>query len=346
MVAASNSMVESMDGTHLYGKAGMKQRAKRVVEAGISCLPWRSLPRRARLMLIERLCTVMEVSEQLAVIRHLAPQLGISALKANGEYGTIQSAATDTNVFATYARTGTWAKQTNDLLVAFFRKYDGGTYIDIGANIGLTTIPIAKNPKVKCFAFEPEPVNFGNLSLNIAANCFHDNVVAHEAGVLDQHCLIDLEIGEGNLGDHRVHRSDAPGDFGEQRRQIIQVPGVTLDEIIGEVDLPLAVKIDTQGAEPLVVAGGRRTLAKAELLIMEFWPYGIARLGCDPAPMIDFLEREFEEISIAPAEGDIPPEPVSSSEACSRLRAMMERDQAVVGSPYCDVIARRRGGKA
>jgi len=341
MVTAAHSLRESLDGTGLYTKAGVKRLAKRLLEAGISWLPWQSLPRAARLMLIERLCKVMDAPEQLDVFRRLAPQLGISALKAKGEYGTIQSAATDTSVFATYARTGTWAKRTNDLLVAFFRQYDRGTYIDIGANIGLTTIPIAKNPNVKCVAFEPEPVNFANLTLNIAANCFHDNVVTHGAGVLDRRCVMDLEIGEGNLGDHRVHRSDSPGEFGEQRRQIIQVPGVTLDEIIGEVNLPLAVKIDTQGAEPLVVAGGLRTLAKAELLIMEFWPYGMARLGCDPGPMIDFLEREFEEISIAPAEEDLSPEPVPSAEACARLRVMMEQEHAI-GLPYCDVIAHRR----
>jgi len=35
---------------------------------------------------------------------------------------------------------------------------------------------------------------------------------------------------------------------------------VSLDEIAGNLNEPLAVKIDTQGAEPFVISGGKRKL--------------------------------------------------------------------------------------
>src|SRR6185436_16328316 len=42
-----------------------------------------------------------------------------------------------------------------EMLTRFFDKHRAGTFIDIGANIGLITIPIAKLPFVRCRCFEP-----------------------------------------------------------------------------------------------------------------------------------------------------------------------------------------------
>ena len=63
----------------------------------------------------------------------------------------------------TYASTGRWAEHTNELIGRFFDKAGRGTFLDIGANIGLTTIPVARRANVACHAFEPEPENFRNL---------------------------------------------------------------------------------------------------------------------------------------------------------------------------------------
>ena len=60
-----------------------------------------------------------------------------------------------------------------------------------------------------------------------------------------------------------------------------------------EPDKPLAVKIDTQGAEPFIISGARRILSTAELLAVEFWPYGMARMGGDAQVVIDFLRTNF-----------------------------------------------------
>ena len=47
----------------------------------------------------------------------------------------------------------------------------------------------------------------------------------------------------------------------------------------GNLKGPLAVKIDTQGAEPFVVSGGKETLGRAGLIVSEFGPDGMAQLG-------------------------------------------------------------------
>ena len=54
-----------------------------------------------------------------------------------------------------------------EALQAFFAP-TGGTYLDIGANIGLMTVPFARDPRIRCLAFEPDPTNFGFLQRNIA----------------------------------------------------------------------------------------------------------------------------------------------------------------------------------
>ena len=54
----------------------------------------------------------------------------------------------------------------------------------MGANIGMTVISVARNPLVRCVAFEPEPTNFANLFANIATNCPYRNVVSDQIAPL------------------------------------------------------------------------------------------------------------------------------------------------------------------
>ena len=64
----------------------------------------------------------------------------------------------------------------------------------------------------------------------------------------------------------------------------------------------LGVKIDTQGAEPFIIAGGRRTLSPAQLLVLEWCPYMMARMGGDPMVVLQFLRGSFRIGSIWRAE--------------------------------------------
>lgn len=74
----------------------------------------------------------------------------------------------------------------------FFTRAGSGTYLDIGANIGLTTIPVAQNPRVACKAFEPAPHNFRYLSHNVAANCPHGNVDLFNLALFDRRATMTM----------------------------------------------------------------------------------------------------------------------------------------------------------
>jgi FkbM family methyltransferase len=179
------------------------------------------------------------------------------------------------------------------LITSFFRD-GGGTYLDIGANIGLTTIPVAANFKVKCYSFEPDPDNFGFLVLNVRENCRHDNVSAFPLALSDFDGQIQLEKSHNNLGDHRVRPHSAKqGRFGEQDRKVINVKCSKLDSLALQIVPPLFVKIDVQGAEPLVILGGSKTLSRADVMLMEWSPYQMHVMGTDPIAALDFLRNSF-----------------------------------------------------
>jgi FkbM family methyltransferase len=273
-------------------------------------------------------------------LSQIAGKLNINRVSARGDYGTFSSAPNDEMILRTYAKSGKWAATTNNALTSFFR--DGtGTYIDIGANIGLTVIPLAAVSKVRCYAFEPEPTNFENLKINIAENCPDKKVGAFQLALFDRKSSITFELSPNNLGDHRIRLNGASaGYLHEEKRRVIEVPCVRLDDLDLQIEPPLFVKIDTQGAEPFVVEGGKKILAKADTLLLEWSPYLMKRMGGDALAVIDFLKTNFSSGAIQHE----PEAPRGRADfqnidlICEALR------ESLVGWPeskYADVIVRR-----
>src|SRR5439155_23921028 len=142
---------------------------------------------------------------------------------------------------------------------------------------------------------EPDPVLFGHLSENVRRNCTHANVELHCCALGSQNGSAKFAIDpEGNRGDNRI----IPFGTSDPDWRTIEVPIRRLDDFIFPQG-PLGVKIDTQGYEPFVITGGTTTLNRAKLVVLEFWPWGIAKSGGDCSIIVDFISR-FEEAAIAP----------------------------------------------
>src|SRR5262245_10344023 len=88
----------------------------------------------------------------------LSNRLPVYSVTVRTNLGLITGCPRDSLLFRSFVTTGEYVPE----LVALFRSAlsNGGTYIDIGANIGLTLLPMAKLPGVRCIAFEPDPLNF------------------------------------------------------------------------------------------------------------------------------------------------------------------------------------------
>jgi FkbM family methyltransferase len=283
----------------------MKPIAKTVLLRSV-----RALPLRVRMLLFEDLAKNIGGFKAAGDI---ARSVGLTGFVAEGDAGVIRGALDDDAALAKYARDGSWAPHERSLFKSLFAER-GGTYLDIGANIGLTVIPISQNPQVECYAFEPEPTNFRHLSENISVNCPAGNVHPLKFALSDKNTVLPFEIAVRHSGDHRISVVDVQGEFIEHTRQKISVLAKRLDDVIADAVEPLAAKIDVQGAEPFVIAGGRNTLSQARLISLEFWPYSMRRMDGDISSVIAFLAGHFREGTISAGDMDDQPkwQPIDS----------------------------------
>ena len=280
--------------------------------------------------LLEALCARMGTEEIRA---RCSANIDHLQLCASGSYGLIQSALNDGLILPAYARTGVYEPRMAALFGEFFASQGGGTYLDIGANIGLTTIPVAQDPAVKCLAFEPDPVNSRHLRANIERNCLHHNVDVHQVALFADKATLEFALHEWNLGDHRLNMAQRGS------RRAIQVEAVPLDQFVGEVKGAVAAKIDTQGAEPFVIAGGRQVLSRVSLVVLEFAPSHMHALGADPNVVLEFLAG-FERIAISSVKGDDVPVFRPAAEALPQLKTFVAESRSG-DERYCDVFATR-----
>ncbi len=213
-----------------------------------------------------------------------AESAGIPSFRCEGSLGSFEGSAADSAVFRNYVLTRTWAPAMRQIMLELFPE-DKGTYIDIGSNIGLTVVPLAREKRgIVCYAFEPEPNNFFFLRNNIEANSVSDRVTAYPYAVFSADTDLEMEFSPHNRGDHRIRlRADShlPDSYEERERRTYRATARRLDTVLGKEPLkkPVVVKIDVQGAEVDVLRGGAEILAQTDFLFVEFWPYGLVRLG-------------------------------------------------------------------
>jgi FkbM family methyltransferase len=162
----------------------------------------------------------------------------------------------------------------------------GRTFIDVGANIGTTTIPALKVfGAADAVAIEPGLQNYKLLRCNVIANDIEDRVRTLRAALSDSTGLGELELDEDNGGDHRIRvRTDIQdGLFRESTRRTAQVPLLRFDDMVrdGQVDLERVgmVWMDVQGHEAHVLSGALLLLASEIPVATEYWPYGLRRAG-------------------------------------------------------------------
>lgn len=151
-----------------------------------------------------------------------------------------------------------WCEPELHYLEMFVRP--GQTVIDIGANIGLYTLKAASlaGPAGRVIAVEPGEDASRQLRANLALNDFPQVTVVQLA--LSDHA------GEATL--HHIPLGDDPQaysllpDSSAQTGEAVTID--TLDALVARLGLDALhlVKMDVEGAEPLVIAGGRETLLR------------------------------------------------------------------------------------
>jgi FkbM family methyltransferase len=142
--------------------------------------------------------------------------------------------------------------------------------IDVGANVGLFTILLSKivSEKNKVLSIEPTPLALKYLHRNIKRNKSEKSVIIYEGISTNTKGDYKLNVIPGmeeysSLGE-LVH----PEITGKDYKQI-DVNGDTIDNLVNLYNLvPGFIKVDTEGAEYLVLSGALNTIQKYKPIIL------------------------------------------------------------------------------
>jgi FkbM family methyltransferase len=249
--------------------------------------------------LIRRIALSASSEYRLSLLSALAKSLEIEAVVKSGKNGLIEGHLAYAGLFTHYVLDGSWSLDIVNVFRNFYHERGTGTYIDIGSNIGMTLIPMTSIEGLDCIGIEASPSHFDLLRRNLLRNRVHDRVALHNAAIFEKPASITFELSPNNFGDNRVRTSGptASGAYGEESRETISVDGVRIDDLLADskIKRPLAIKMDIQGSEPYLFLGGPALLGVTDLLVTEFWPYGLARLGFDADEFLHLLAKSFRQ---------------------------------------------------
>lgn len=135
-----------------------------------------------------------------------------------------------------------------------------GLVVEIGANIGTHTVPMAKalaTQRRQMIVIEPQPYIFQNLCANLALNSM-GNVRALPFACGDREATLHFQVPDyaagGNFGGISMAFEPIAGSM--------SVPCRRLDDLLGDQAVGL-MKVDVEGFELLVLRGGERTIDRS-----------------------------------------------------------------------------------
>lgn len=166
-------------------------------------------------------------------------------------------------------------RQTFIALLAALPNSNGGSFWDIGANIGLYSWCCAETrPDFRIVSFEPDTKNLECLRRTSAAwnLSAHDIVPRAVAETVGRTTFFTDEISRSTGTLEPASRAFNATHYGAVPRGI-EVDTVNLDHLIAqELAPPLIIKIDVEGAELRVLRGGRRLLTERRpILLLEIF---------------------------------------------------------------------------
>jgi len=205
--------------------------------------------------------------------------------------------------------TGEYEPVTTHIMQSILK--EGMTFVDIGAHVGLFTLPAAKwvGKSGRVVAFEPHPDNFAMLSRNAKANNLHPELI--NAAVSNSAGSVKLHASTFNSGDHQIYHSAS--------RKGIAVDCVKLDEFFSSNDRIDLIKMDVQGAESAAFHGMERLLQnnKSVKVIWELSPSQLKDAGGDASSLLAWLDSHgFGFTIVDDVTGDV--EPATAAEVLQR----------------------------
>ena len=218
------------------------------------------------------------------------------------------------------------AENINDAEASLCEAYlrPGDIAIDAGASYGTLTMTMARSvgPSGRVYAFEPAPHPRALLLKAVSCNNF-TQVQVVPCALSDRAGVAQFQFLPRRSGSSFLSFADAPGADDEER-EIIRVRITTLDQFFkGSFPRIRLIKLDVEGAEPLVLRGSRGLLqASPELvLITEVCPENLSRFGVGVSEYLEMIQSFGFQIYSIPYQRGEPP--VRSG--VSQITALVEK---------------------
>ena len=232
--------------------------------------------------------------------------MGVSKAEA-GLFTTIYSMARKSGVLSTRlgqdlftGAYGAYKKYLEDPFYALARRrpdlFRGGHVLDVGANIGYTSVVFAEaiDPDFRVYSFEPEPFNYRLLGRAAASRRARGRIVPVQAAVGETDGTIPMWRNERHHGDHRVRTATLAEHTSD--KDAFAVPLVSVDSFVARTAglHPVCfIKVDVQGYELAVCRGMRETLTAnpAATLVVEYMPEAIEELGFRAEDFLEWVKQ-------------------------------------------------------
>ena len=142
---------------------------------------------------------------------------------------------------------------------------DGDVVFDVGANIGSVSIPCAK--KFNVYAFEPFKITHDILVKNIRANKVQKTIKVFNVAVGDKRGKVSMDTSVKEMDGTEVKLDFESKEEINYGGLMLGVDGqevdmITLDSLMNKVSNVKLMKVDVEGAEPLVFYGAREIIKR------------------------------------------------------------------------------------
>ncbi len=181
--------------------------------------------------------------------------------------------------------------------VALVRQFVvGGVMLDIGANIGTTSIPrVVLGDFARVYAAEPNSDNYRCLVASVLANRLAGRVLPDRVAISSTSGTVRLKRTR-KIGSHRLLLDAAPSDSESEA-----VACFTADDWIGRLQVDPGVvtfvKVDTQGWDLHVLQGARTLLARRDVVWqIEASPSMLKRAGSSVQDLCALVAQHFTHV--------------------------------------------------
>ena len=143
----------------------------------------------------------------------------------------------------------------------------GDVVVEVGANVGAHTVPLAQRvgPAGRVFAFEPQRVLFQTICGNLALNSLTNTVVRNEAVGAAAGVVAVPSLDYSHPANYGGLALGPEADWAGKQVPIEPVPVVTLDSL--QLLRCRLLKVDVEGMEADVIRGGAETLKRCRPML-------------------------------------------------------------------------------